>query len=377
MKTRLLLLTALLSLSMLFTACSPAPSEPTQPPDTEETEAPTAAEEETTASSETEEVEETQAVEAADAPSQVTVYISPASLGTALEEAFEAEHGDVLNVVSGSWCRKIKSEQEAGDIVADVIYGAEPVFFRELAETGDLLAYTPESLSDVQAEYRWDNGYYFPADLRYIGIVYNKTLVGEADVPTSYAGINDPMWAQMTTVADATQCASAFAIAAALSPDMDMSFFEDAKTNNALISDRAGKLPETVASGEAALGVGPHDPVVRLQKKAQKEGAESPLAIAWNEEGTYVLPRPIAIIADENRAESATEVAQLFVDFVLSRQGQTMAVNKAGFVSVRSDVELPAQVPANLTLLSLDWDWAAENKPEFMERFQEIMYGGD
>jgi iron(III) transport system substrate-binding protein len=373
---------------MLFTACSPAdtPSESTQEPDaalTEETEAPAAEAEEPTSPPEAEEVEETEeeteAVDEADVSdsSQITIYISPASLGTALEEAFEAEHGDVLNVVGGSWCRKIKSEQEAGDIVADIIYGAEPVFFQELAETGDLLAYTPEGLSNVQAEYQWDNGYYFPADLRYVGIVYNKTLVSETDVPTTYAGVNDPMWAQMTTVADATQCSSAFAIAAALVPDMDMTFFENAKANNALITDRAGKLPETVASGEAALGVGPHDPVIRLQKKAKNEGVESPVAITWAEEGTYVIPRPIAIIADENRSETATEIAQLFVDFVFSKQGQTMAVNKGGFVPVRSDVNLPAQVPADLTLLSLDWEWVTENKSELLEKFQEIMYGAN
>ena len=377
MKTRMLIVTMCLALSMLFTACNPVETQTPPTQDVEETaveptESPATEEAEPTTSPETEEVEDLEET------AQITIYISPASLGTALEEAFEAEHGDVLNVVSGSWCRKIKSEQEAGDIQADVIYGAEPVFFQDLTKSGDLFAYTPEGLASIQSEYQWDNGYYYPADLRYIGIVYNNTLVSESDIPTSYEGVNDPMWDQMTTVADATQCSAAFAIAAALSqPDMDMAFFEAAKANNTLLTDRAGKLPETVASGEAALGVGPHDPVVRLQKKAKKEGVESPLAIAWAEEGTYVIPRPIAIIADENRSEAATEIAQMFMDFVLSKQGQTMAVNKAGFVSVRPDVDLPAQIPADLTLLPIDWEWAAEIKPEFLASFQEIMYSGE
>jgi ABC-type glycerol-3-phosphate transport system substrate-binding protein len=34
----------------------------------------------------------------------ITVYISPDALGLALEEAFEAEYGDVLTIVGGPWC---------------------------------------------------------------------------------------------------------------------------------------------------------------------------------------------------------------------------------------------------------------------------------
>lgn len=384
MKTRFSFLIVLLLACLVLSACSSTEAQPTSTQESEEATAEQTEEtveesestEESASTSPVETEEEQEDEDSSEAQDQITIYISPESLGTALEEAFEAEYGDVLNVVSGSWCRKINSEQEAGDIQADVIYGAEPVFFQELVETGDLLAYTPEELSNIQSEYQWDNGYYYAADLRYIGIVYNNTLVGEEDLPTTYDEINDEKWSGQTTLSDATQCSAAYAITAALAqPDLDMQFFEDAKANDVLLTDRAGKLPETVASGEAALGIGPHDPVVRLQNKAKKEGAESPVDITWAEDGTYVIPRPIAIIADENRSETATEIAQDFVDFVLSVQGQTLAVNKGGFVSVRTDVDQPTLIPDDLTLLSIDWEWAAENKATILEEFQTIMYG--
>jgi iron(III) transport system substrate-binding protein len=306
----------------------------------------------------------------------ITVYISPDSLGLALEEAFEAEHGDVLIIVGGSWCRKLKAEQEAGDIQADVIYGAEPIFFKGLAKTKALMAYTSPQAANIKSEYQWDNGFFVPADLRYIGIVYNKTLVDAADVPATFAGLNDAQWNMLTTVSDATQCASAFAIAAAFAqPDMDMSFFEAAKANNTLLADRAGKLPEVVASGEAALGVGPHDAVVRLQNKAKKEGVESPVSITWAEEGVYVLPRPIAIIADENRSDEATEMAKAFVDFVFSAKGQAIVVKKGGYVPILPGVEGPKQIPTDLDLVQVDWNWAAKNKPELQAAFEAIMFG--
>jgi len=382
------LVSALLLVAALGSACAaPATEAPatvapaTDPPATEvpateapATEAPPTEAPATEAPAPTSEPEAEQSEEP---PAQIAVYISPDPLGVALEKAFEAEHGDVLTIVGGPWCRKLKSEQEAGDIQADVIYGAEPIFFRALAESGNLLAYTSPASSDLEPEFQWDNGYYVPADLRYVGIVYNKTLVDAADLPASFAGLNDGQWANLTTVPDATQCASALAIAAGLAqPNVDMSFFEGAKANGALLADRAGKLPELVASGEATLGIGPHDPVLRLQNKAKKEGAESPVDIQWAEEGTYVIPRPIAIIADEGRAEAATEIAQALVDFVLSPEGQALAVKTGGYVPVRAGVEGPAKVPADVTLLQVDWDWAAQNSQEIKAAFQEIMYGG-
>ena len=305
----------------------------------------------------------------------IVAYISPDPLAAALEEAFEAERGDVLTVVSGPWCRRLKSEQEAGDIQADVIYGAEPIFYMGLRESGALLPYTSPQVANSKPEYQWDETHFALADVRYISIIYNENMVDVADVPTTIDGLTDPRWANMLVVPDATQCAAAFAIAAGLvQPDLDYSFFEGARANNALLSDRASNLPALVASGEAALGVGPHDPVLRLWSKAEREGGESPVAIVWPEDGVLSIPRPIAIIADENRSEAATRLAQELVDFVLSPQGQNIAV-RFGFVPVREGIELPEGVPGDLEIIEIDWAWAQANKRDIQASFESIMYG--
>jgi iron(III) transport system substrate-binding protein len=307
---------------------------------------------------------------------KIAFYCSPDSLGMALEQAFEAEHGDVLNYIGGPWCRKLKSEQEAGDIVADVIYGAEPIFYDELVLEGALHEYASPEEANLMTSYQWGTSYYTIADLRYIGIVYNKDLVRSDMVPTSIAGINDAAWYQMTAVADATQCSSAFAMAGAMVyPDLDLRFFEAASVNGTLLSDRAGKLPSLIASGEAILGLGPHDAVVRLQNKARKEGTESPVSILWPSDGVYVIPRPVAIIADENRSAEATAIAEAFVDFVLSEVGQRLAVTKGGFVPARSGIAAPEMVPVGLDLIETDWAWVMENRDSILDRFTQIMYG--
>ena len=380
MKKKLIFITSIIVLSAFITACADqqsssaeAPAENLETEIIEEAANEEAAIQEAAAEEQT--ADEPEAETDAEESAKVTVYISPDALGTALEEAFEADHGDVIDIVGGPWCRKLKSEQEAGQIQADVIYGAEPIFFRELMEADALLAYTSPETANHVATYQFDNGYFSAADLRYLGIIYNTTLVDEADLPTTFEEINNPQWAKLTTVSDATQCATAFAIVAALvQPDMDMSFYENAKANDALLSDRAGKIGETVASGEAALGVGPHDPVVRLQNKAKKEGVESPVNITWSTDGAYVIQRPVAIIDKTDRPESVTETAKAFVDFILSKQGQTIIAKKGGFVPMNAEVESLALIPADLPLLTIDWDWAAENSEAITTSFQEIMF---
>jgi len=312
---------------------------------------------------------------AADGP-RIAFYASPDSLGAALEKAFEAEHGDVLDYIGGPWCRKLKSEQEAGDIVADVIYGAEPIFYDELVLDGVLYPYVSPEATHLESAYQFGGGYYTIADLRYIGIVYNKMLVTDARLPSSNADVNDALWYQMATIADATQCSSAFAMAGAMVyPNLDFGFFEASHANGTLLSDRAGKLPSLVASGEASIGLGPHDAVVRLQNKAKKEGVESPVDIIWPSDGVYVIPRPVAIIADENRSDEATALAEMLVDFILSAAGQKLAVQKGGYVPARAGVPGPKLVPADLELLQTDWAWVMENRETIREQFGQAMYG--
>ncbi len=307
---------------------------------------------------------------------KIAFYCSPDSLGMALEQAFEAEHGDVLDYIGGPWCRKLKSEQEAGDIIADVIYGAEPNFYDELELDGALHEYVSSEKANLIETYQWETRFYAIADLRYVGIVYNNTLIEADVVPTTIASLNNESWYQMSAVADATQCSSAFAMAGAMVyPNLDFGFFEAASANGALLSDRAGKLPSMVASGEAALGLAPHDPVVRLQNSAKQKGTVSPLSFVWPTDGVYVIPRPVAIISDANRPAKATAIAESFVDFILSEAGQKLAVSKGGYVAAREGMAIPALVPDELDLIQTDWDWVLENQQTIQTLFQQAMYG--
>ena len=187
----------------------------------------------------------------------ITAYISPDPLAAALEKAFEAERGDVLTVVSGPWCRKLKAEMEAGDIQADVIYGAEPLFYLTLKEAGQLMEYVSPEAAHIKPEFALDETCFTLANGRYAVIVYNKKKVDPAEAPATFEDLTDPRWKGKVAIPDATLCASAFAITCGIvQPDLDWTFFEGVKANEATTHklDRsvAGQFNEAIAPAREA-----------------------------------------------------------------------------------------------------------------------------
>jgi len=309
------------------------------------------------------------------AEEHITAYISPGCLAKELESVFEADYGDVLTVVSGPWCRRMRAEMEAGDIKADVIYGAEPLLYMMLKDEGWLVPYNSPERAALKSKYKTKEIYFTLANERYTVIAYNKKMVKPSEIPTRWDDLTDPKWKGRVAISDATLCATAFAITCGLVKLQGWGFFERLKENQAMLANNAVIVGQSIASAEALVGFVPLDGALRIIRKAEKQGIKSPLRIVWPEDGAISTPRPIAIIKDGQRTKENTELARKFVDFVLSKKGQKIAT-KYGFITVRGDLPLPPDVPRKITSIIVDWKWAHKNKRQLRDRFESIMYGG-
>jgi iron(III) transport system substrate-binding protein len=309
-------------------------------------------------------------------PAHITVYMSPVPLAQEMEQAFEAERGDVLTVVSGAWCRKVRAEMEAGDIQADVLYGADPSIYMLLRDADQLLSYASPALAAIKPEYGTQEKHFTLANGRYGVIVYNKGRIEPTAAPSARDDLLDPQWSGRVVIGDPSLCSAAFAIACSLVQfqGFDWDFLEALRENDVMLTDNAGKVAEMVASGEALVGIGAHDAPLRMIKKAKKQGVESPLAIVWPEDGAIAIPRPIAIVQDANRSPESTALAKEFLDFVLSVQGQKIAT-KYGFVPVRADVPTPEGIPAELKAITPDWEWIYRHDQALRDKWESVIYG--
>lgn len=307
---------------------------------------------------------------------KVLVYLSgPEVMLNKLEEEFEKDNGDVLDLLimsCGQVRSKVWTEKEAGNIQADIVWGADPIIFKKLNNAGLLQPLTIKNKDSIKERYINDKENYILVNERYISIIYNKDSLDKDNLPKSYEDLKNDKFNNALVLADANQSATALGIASALyqMSGNNMEFFKGIHNNGALLIKSNGQVPSKVMEGAFDIGIGPHDSVVRLKNKAKKEKYDMPLEIIWPEEGAFAIQRPLGIIKNDNRDESKSKVAMKFVNFLVSKKAQ-MITNKFGFASVRKDIENNF-VPDGIEIHNIDWDKAVENEKIIKKEYQEI-----
>jgi iron(III) transport system substrate-binding protein len=307
---------------------------------------------------------------------KILVYLSgPEAMLDKLEEEFEADRGDVADFQKMS-CGQVRSktwtEKEAGQIQADVIWGSDPLIYNKLDDEGLLEKADYSNFDVISPEHICKDRNYMLVNERYVTIMFNKDKLKKDQVPKSYDDLNNSEFKNKVVMANANHSSTALGIASALYQlkGNNMDYFVKLKENGLLLSKSNGQVPSKIMEGQFQLGIGPHDAVVRLKKKAKKEGYEMPVSIVWPEEGIISIQRPIAIIKNENRSEGKQKIANEFINFILSKKAQQIT-NNFGFVSVRKDIE-NQYLPENKEVHRIDWEKASKNEDQLKKEYNEI-----
>ncbi len=305
---------------------------------------------------------------------KILVYLSgPEEMLNALEAGFEAERGDVADFLimsCGEVRSKVWTEKEAGAIQADVVWGSDPLIYNRLDDEGLLCDLSGiENAAAINGEYATDHHYLYVNE-RYIVIMYNSDALKGDAVPTSYDDLLSEQYAGRMVIADATQSSTALGITSCFYQIKGISFFEGLKQNGIMLTKSNGQVPSLILEGQYNLGVAPHDAVIRLRNKAKKEGYSISLEIAWPEEGAIAIRRPVAIIRDEARSEQKQATAEALVNYLLSKQAQTITA-KFGFVSVRDDME-NTYLPEGENKINIDWEEASQNEDSLKTQYEQI-----
>lgn len=309
---------------------------------------------------------------------QITLYISgPEQMLAELEKAFEEKRGDVLNILAmgcGPLAQKINTEAAAGNIQADIIWGAEPTLYIQLQQKGLLQQYKSPEAAHLKSEFQMGDGYYTICSSRFGVIAYNREKVSGEEIPATWNDLLKENWKKRLAMADAGQSATALAITAGLLKmnGGDWTYIENLKKNGVLLSKQNNEAIERVATGEIDATIAPHDGILREIKQGKKTGVESKLALVWPGEGSLSIQRPIAIMADDKRSDAKQGICREFIDFVISSPAQAIMA-KYYFIPVRADVNIPEGVPANIKSIYLDWDTVAAQEQEIRSRFEQIM----
>lgn len=314
------------------------------------------------------------------------VVFSPSkgSLMTDLGEAFTAKYGiEFENIYLGSTQIMNRLRAEKDNPTGDVWIGAGGIIpFLVAKEEGLLEPYqitgyeVPEKNGEIVMR---DSEHYFNgAWILTLGWAYNTQKGSPADMPQDFSEFFKPEWKDQVEMAD--PAASGTAVLFLMSHILK--YLDEGKTEDeawadlAKFADQVKRFPES--------GGGPSADVAKGDiKLGQAFDQQTYLLKSQGEPVDWVLPKNTPTIIDPAgliKGAPHPNAGKLFLEFVLSKEGQEMIAKDGPYMPVRPDVQ-PADV-FTYTLddyaknaQKLDLNWLKTNYDAVQQRWRTEIAG--
>jgi iron(III) transport system substrate-binding protein len=257
---------------------------------------------------------------------------------------------------------KLAAEFAGGASKADVLLLADAATMESLKRAGRLLGYPTVKLSGLDpASYDPDKTY-FGSKLITTGIAVNTAAQTR---PVSFADLAKPEYkGQLTMPSPLYSGAAAIMLGTMASrPDLGWSYFEKLKAADTVAVRGNGAVLTAVANGEKSYGI----LVDFMAFNAKAKG--SPIDFVFPAEGSPAVTEPVAILKTTQNATAA----RAFVDFILSDEGQKLAVSM-GYIPAKASAGSPAWLPAGtrINIMPTDIAKVAEANSANLKRFADL-----
>jgi iron(III) transport system substrate-binding protein len=284
-------------------------------------------------------------------------------------DAFMAKHPDI----KVEWTRNgtsqlmniMTAEREAGGIKADVLLIADSINLGMLKRDNVLLPWPEAPVKGIDPQLYDKDFAFFGTKLSTTGIVYNtanaKPVEGYADL------FKDENAGNIAAPSPLYSGAALVHMHSVLQDEkLGWSYYERLAALDIIPEGGNGPVLKAVASGQMKYGINIDADVLRAKR------AGSPVEFIYPAEGASYIAEPIAIVNGTKKVEAA----QAFVAFVLSKEGQELAVSQ-GYIPVLEGVAAPEGLPplSEIKLMPLNPDAAVAADEVERAKFIDI-FGG-
>ena len=219
--------------------------------------------------------------------------------------------------------------------------------------------------------YKDADGYWIGESPLPMVFIYNKTMLDEADVPTTWEGLCNENLKGKIAYCSPSKSGSAYTQLCTMlfsQPTIEEGWDLVGKfiaNLDGKLQDSSGNCHKLVASGEYALGV-------TIEKSAVLYADNPDIGFVYPEQNSAV-PDGVALIKDCPNEENA----KLFIDFVLSQEVQNILCNDLDLRPVRDDVSYPEyfRPASDIKTVALDQQYVNEHKAEIVDKFTEVYQG--
>jgi len=261
----------------------------------------------------------------------------------ALGKAFTGKYGVEVEFIQGKPTElipKVMAERRAGIFSVDLFVGGPGGIDSVLAPAGVLeLVGNELLLPEVLDKKAWWEGellwidqeqrYHlvFLADIHY-PITINTNLVKNDEIK-SYRDLLNPKWKGKIAWFDPTVAGAGLAAFIGLANLMDIQFLRDLGKQELIFTRDLRSQGEWVARGKYPIGIG-----VKYELLTEFIQAGIPISVNPATEGAFVTSAGIALMKNAPNPNAA----KLFLNWLLSREGQIVASKAYGRQSAREDV---------------------------------------
>ncbi|MGV8852659.1 MAG: ABC transporter substrate-binding protein [Rhodoglobus sp.] len=271
---------------------------------------------------------------------------------------------EVFRAGTGDLTARIEAERVAGEIQADILLAADAPTFEAYAAEDLLLEFESAEAKNINQDLIDPEGFYVGTRIIPTAIAYNTNLVDAP--PTSWQELADPQWADKIVMPNPdVSGAAAFNAAVWYNDDnLGKEWLKKLAANNPVIVDSNGPTSQAIATGTQPVGA-----VVDYLVRELAE-AGSPIAVSYPSDGVPYVSQPAGIFASTDEAAAA----ELFIDFLLSVEGQKMAVAQS-YLPVRNDVGTPEGAPSmdKIKIVTPDLNVISESRTEAVAYFNDLI----
>ncbi|MGH7042595.1 MAG: ABC transporter substrate-binding protein [Acetobacteraceae bacterium] len=287
------------------------------------------------------------------------------AMGHAFTKKYPGVRVDATKTTSEVAFQRVMQDINGGSVQADVFSSTDASHMSYLIGKGKLVKYTPPNAAGLVPALAAFNGggYYRPAWVGLVAIMYNTKKVTAADSPKDWPDLTDPRWKNKIAFGSPNYSGLVGVWTVGMTEKYGWSYFEKLNKLNPLIG-------RSIDDAVAMLNAGERDVAICSAASAFRSAAKgNPLAVNYAKSFSLVDFSPAAIL----KGSHSPNAAKLFVNFMAGPEySQILAKNYEQ--PLRGDVPAPhgAKSLSELTLFQPTLEHIEKEVPGLRTKWRNL-----
>ena len=273
---------------------------------------------------------------------------------------------DYYQAGTGKVLTKLAAEEQAGSIMADMFWIADPSRYLAFKEKDLLLPYVSPEAKTIPDALKDKDNCFTAARAIIFAIIWNKDAVKGDDIPKDWEDLLNPRFKGYAAMPDPTFSGSTlFTVAAfAQNPEYGWDFFKELKANGMRVEKGSSAPINKTGAGEYDVCIG-CDYIAR-----DKANRGANIAYVYPPKVPFI-GSPIAIFKPSKNVEAAKKL----YDYILSLEGQQVLID-AHVVPARPELSLEGALnikDAVARAIPIDIERLKNEREDLIAKYNDIM----